>query len=392
MRVLALIGHYLPATRSGGQLQTMRSLVEQAPAHLKFWIVTRDRDHASTEAYPGVPNDRWCPVGPARVWYLTPGNESVTTMARLAGEASPDVVLANGIFSPLTRRYLLARRLGLAPRDPLVIAPRGELSPGALLIREGRKRLFLAMARRTGLLVGATWQASTDQERSEILAALPGLDPDAVGVALDPGIAPPPGPPRQSTKIPGILRLAYVSRITPKKNLEAALRALAGVRGDVSFDVHGTVDDEGYWLSCKSAMARLPKGVTVRHLGALHPDRVLETFAAHDFSVLPTLGENFGHVILESLLAGCPVLLSDRTPWPDLGIAGAGFTLPLGDLARWTRAFQACVDMGQEEHGRMMSRAPEVARAFAAAGDAMGTTVALLEGAVRRASLPGPAS
>lgn len=387
MRVLALIGHYLPATRSGGQLQTMRSLVEQAPSHLEFWIVTRDRDHTSIEAYPGIPTDRWCPVGPARVWYLTPSTESVTTMARLAREASPDVVLANGVFSPLTRRYLLARRLGLAPRDPLVIAPRGELSPGALRIREGRKRLFLATARRTGLLVGATWQASTDQERSEILAALAGLEPDAVGVALDPGIAPPPGPPRPSAKRPGSLRLVYVSRITPKKNLEAALRALAGVRGDVSFDVHGTVDDENYWLACKSAMARLPEGVTVRHHGALDPDRVLETFAAHDFSVLPTLGENFGHVILESLLAGCPVLLSDRTPWPDLGFAGAGFTLPPGDLAGWTRAFQACVDMGQEEHGRMMSRAPEVARAFTAAGDAMGKTVALLAGAVRRGSL-----
>jgi len=32
----------------------------------------------------------------------------------------------------------------------------------------------------------------------------------------------------------------------------------------------------------------------------------------------PTLGENFGHVVWESLVFGCPVLTTETTPWNNL--------------------------------------------------------------------------
>ena len=362
----------------------MRSLVEQLPPGFAFAILTRDRDHTATEPYPGVPTDRWVPVERASVRYLSPADENPRAVARLAREAAADVVLLNGVFSRLTIKYLLARRLGLAPRLPLVVAPRGELSPGALGIRGGRKRTFLRIAGLVGLHAGATWQASTEQERDWILGALPGLPATSVVVAPDPGALPPPGERRPSTKEPGQVRLVHVSRIAPMKNLAFALRALAGVHGEVSLDVYGTADDEPYWLECQAEMARLPSNVSARYRGALAPDEVLATFAAHDFSVLPTLGENFGHVILESLLAGCPVVLSDRTSWPDLAEAGAGFTLPLEDPGTWTRALQACVDMSTEDHERMSARSPILARAVVAAGDAVARNVALFEEAARR--------
>ena len=54
---------------------------------------------------------------------------------------------------------------------------------------------------------------------------------------------------------------------------------------------------------------------------------------AHDLFVFPTLGENFGHVIYESLMCGTPVLVSDNTPWlPDK--KGALTVLPL-DISCW---------------------------------------------------------
>jgi glycosyltransferase involved in cell wall biosynthesis len=45
---------------------------------------------------------------------------------------------------------------------------------------------------------------------------------------------------------------------------------------------------------------------------------VREVFSRYDAFVLPTLGENVGHVIAESLSASCPVICSDETPWTDL--------------------------------------------------------------------------
>ena len=59
------------------------------------------------------------------------------------------------------------------------------------------------------------------------------------------------------------------------------------------------------------------------------PDQVRATIARHDLFLLPTRGENFGHVIFESLAAGVPVLVSDRTPWRDLDARGSGWVRSL---------------------------------------------------------------
>jgi glycosyltransferase involved in cell wall biosynthesis len=40
-----------------------------------------------------------------------------------------------------------------------------------------------------------------------------------------------------------------------------------------------------------------------------------EILHKYDLFILPTLNENFGHSIVESLSVGTPVLISDNTPW-----------------------------------------------------------------------------
>jgi glycosyltransferase involved in cell wall biosynthesis len=62
-------------------------------------------------------------------------------------------------------------------------------------------------------------------------------------------------------------------------------------------------------------------------------------FAQHDLFVLPTRGENFGHVIIESLNVGTPVLLSDRTPWQN-DTDGALEVLSLDDPTAWALAIE----------------------------------------------------
>ena len=44
-------------------------------------------------------------------------------------------------------------------------------------------------------------------------------------------------------------------------------------------------------------------------------------FGNNDFLILPTKGENFGHVIAESLSASLPVIISQNTPWRNLQLA-----------------------------------------------------------------------
>ena len=65
---------------------------------------------------------------------------------------------------------------------------------------------------------------------------------------------------------------------------------------------------------------------------------------AHLFA-LPTEGENFGHAIFEALTVGCPVLISDQTPWAGLRSKKAGIELPLADQTGFTDLIQEFVDM-----------------------------------------------
>ncbi len=79
--------------------------------------------------------------------------------------------------------------------------------------------------------------------------------------------------------------------------------------------------------------------------------------AGYHLLVLPTRGENFGHVILEALLAGCPVLVSDQTPWRGLASRRAGWDLPLAAPDRFRAAVDEVVAMDGPTFADWSSRA-----------------------------------
>ena len=79
----------------------------------------------------------------------------------------------------------------------------------------------------------------------------------------------------------------------------------------------------------------------------------------HDIFFFPTLGENFGHVILEALCAGCPILISDQTPWRDLEEKDVGWDMPLSKPEMFQEVLQRCVDMNNDEYVKWSERAQE---------------------------------
>jgi glycosyltransferase involved in cell wall biosynthesis len=109
-------------------------------------------------------------------------------------------------------------------------------------------------------------------------------------------------------------------------------------------------------------MTTLPPNVRARYAGALEYEEIAPTFARYDLFVFPTLGENFGHVLIESLAAGCPVAVSDRTPFRDLQERGAGWVVPLEEPERYRRALETCAAMSPDEHARMSDAARTYAR------------------------------
>jgi glycosyltransferase involved in cell wall biosynthesis len=119
------------------------------------------------------------------------------------------------------------------------------------------------------------------------------------------------------------------------------------------------VEDERYWQKCLAILRDLPANVSIECNGNLDHSEVLAVLPAHHLFLLPTLGENYGHSIVEALSAGVPVLISDQTPWTTVNECGAGWALPLNSESKFSDVLQAVVDMGPEEYGQFRFRALE---------------------------------
>lgn len=361
--ILTLTGCYLPGYKAGGPLRSIVSLVASLGDGFEFRVLCADRDLGDAAPYAEVPLDRWTPVGEAMVHYTSPWARTLFGLARIIRATPHDVLYLNSFFSPdFTILPLVARRLGLIPKRPLVIAPRGEFSPGALALKSVKKRLYLSLAKSTGLLSGATWQASAEAEAADIRAAL-GPQVENAHVAVDlPEPLPDTPPPHRSRKAGAPLRIVFLSRISPKKNLDYALRALAKVASPVAFSIYGPPEDVVYLAECKRLARNLPAHVSVCWHGPVEPVEVPRIMADHDLFFLPTRGENFGHVIAEALGAGTPVLIADTTPWRNLSELGVGDDLPLLPAQAFVEAIDRAAAQLPEEASAKRTRAFAFAR------------------------------
>ena len=144
-RILIFTSYYLPALQSGGPLSSLLHMQESLEDEYEFRIITRDRDLGSSKAYPDTATGTWCSVDRAQVCYLSPPHWLPGRIRRAVQSARPDLVYLQSAVDPaMSIMPLLLRRLGLIPKHiPVLVAPRGEFSVGALSIKPVKKTIYL---------------------------------------------------------------------------------------------------------------------------------------------------------------------------------------------------------------------------------------------------------
>ena len=117
------------------------------------------------------------------------------------------------------------------------------------------------------------------------------------------------------------------------KNLDFAIEIFTEIPQDIKikFDIYGVIADNIYWKKCLKKINSLPKNINCDYLGEVKPSEVLSIFRKYDLLLLPSLGENFGHVIPEALSQGTSVLTSDKVPWEIMKTFLCGWCFPLDD-------------------------------------------------------------
>lgn len=325
-RLLICADWFDPGFRAGGPIRSCVNLVEILGDVSDVALITSDRDLGESRPYANLPSDRWRNWrGKARVRYCCSAFQRMVHFVVMLRRWKPQAVYLNSMFSVAGTLWPLVWVFLTRPRARVVLAPRGMLKPSALAQKSWKKRPILIILRTVGLVRNITFHVTSAEEAEEVRATFG-------GVALHHINNVPCVPVSQltpRTKSPERLRLCFLGRVHPIKNLLWLLQSMKAIDCRCHLVVAGPIEDQRYYEQCRSAVEKLPSSVTVEFVGAKTEAEVRELLLASDAMILPTLGENFGHAIFESLAVGTPVIISDQTIWRGLVEQKAGWDLPL---------------------------------------------------------------
>ena len=315
-KILCFIEYYLPGHKSGGPVRTISNFVEYFGHEYEIYIICSDRDYLDTEPYKNKRFKKWYKIGKAKVLYIPKKNLNIYSVTKILSENSYDLLYINGLFSyKFNILPLFIRRFKSVKNNiPCIVATRGMLSLNAIKLKSIKKKIFLKTANLFGLYENLFFQASNIFEKKEIYENFR-VPKEKIFIAPNLTKVIPISPIKIKTKKNGPLSLIFLSRISPMKNLDFLLRSLLKINVPIKLTIHGNKEDFNYYNECIELKRKIPKQIKIYIKNHIKNESVQKVLINYDLFVLPSRGENFGHVIIESLSAGLPVLVSDKVFW-----------------------------------------------------------------------------
>lgn len=352
-KVLILNGQYFPGYKGGGPIQSCINLVENLADDFEFYVICADRDYKEKEPYKNVKINAWNKVGSAQVYYMSSEEQNLKGFEKMLNSISYDVLYLNGFFSPIfTIKPLVLKRLKRLKNDNIILTPRGDFT-GGCENKKIKKYSYIFISKIIGLYKNLRWQATSKIEKNDILKKFP-----KAKIYTIPNLSSKFFPKKISIKKEsGELRLIFLSRIFPKKNLKFALEILEKIKlGKIIFDIYGPMEDSLYWKECEDIINRMPEHVKVTYCGEIEHSKIPVIFSKYHAFFFPTLGENYGHVIVEAMMNNCLCLLSKYvTPWDkyihDLDLGGE-----LDNPDTFIESIQTLLDYNQEDFLKVINK------------------------------------
>lgn len=351
-RAIFAVDFYPPGFQAGGPPHSVSLLANALRDVIDITVVTRNRDRLDRRTYVGLRTEVATRHRGVKVIYLR--RPSLRRLHRIVSEIQPDILYCGSLFSRFTICFLVLCRFCFREVS-VVVTPRGELGRGALRIKRLKKHIYLMVTRAMGMYDQTLFHVTSDFERRDtekwfegrirVIENLTDRERFARVVPAD--------------KERGILKIVYISKIDRKKNLRYALQVLKMVEysGKIAMGIYGPINDRRYWRECRKEINAMPETVSVTYHGEVRPSDVPSVLGQHHVLFLPTTNENFGHVIIEALSAGLPVLISDQTPWSNLQEIGVGWSLPLGKPDGFAGVIEDMLSMGAERFRVISDRA-----------------------------------
>jgi glycosyltransferase involved in cell wall biosynthesis len=352
INILCLTAFYLPGNKSGGPVRSISSIIEHLKDYISFDVLTSDRDINDFKSYDEIAPNKWNKISGTNIFYSSNSLESYFHFFKILRFHSYDILYINSFFNIRYAIFpIIIIKLTGCKIIKVVLAPRGEFSEGALKLKKIKKYFFVFLSKLFMLHKDIFWHVSSEYEAYDVKNIL-GDSIDHKKILIAPDLT--------NFKIDNLnskskiqmnpFKICFISRISPKKNLAFAISILSKLKGEIVFDIYGPIEDHKYWDECRSLIKNIPQNLKINYKGIISHDKIASTFSKYNLFFFPTLGENFGHVIIESICAGTPVLLTKNTPWRNLESKGVGWDFELDDIFGFVNSIQTLMSMSLIEY------------------------------------------
>ncbi|WP_178983484.1 glycosyltransferase [Winogradskyella helgolandensis] len=326
----------------------------------EFYIITRNTDYGSTEAYKGITPNKWVSFNEStKIYYISEPRLNKSHLKTIISHLEFDIAFINGIYSwyfSILPIFILKKE-----HKPIIVSARGMLNSQAFSVKRKKKKIFLAIARLLGIYKGVKFHATNLDEAKCIKAE--------IGLKASVQVA--PNLPRKLSNQQtdkknksNPTRFVNIARIAVEKGTLTLLSALKDIKEPMELDLYGPIYDSVYWDNCKTVISELPNYIKVTYKGVLESEEVPLTLTEYDFFALLSEGENFGHAILEAFSAGLPVLISNKTPWKNLENQHLGWDINLKNRTEILNALNVAISMKSKDYIKWSESAYQHAKTF----------------------------
>lgn len=334
MKTLIVTGYFLPGTNGGGPVNSINNIVKNVEG--EFDIITKSTDVRSRIKYQDITFNSWLKKENYRIKYLD--TKKFIYIYKTIKDKDYKVIYINSLFAEFSILFYIAT---LFSRTQIVIAPRGELNKNALNMKSIKKKIFISIFKLMNKKKKYKFHATSVKEQEDIKKI---LNVNSVLISnlpskIETNVI------RKEKKI-GTLNIIMVARINKMKNIHFAITSLSDLNAkSVVLDIYGPLEDKEYLNYCKKL--KVNKNIQINFKGSRSKEELAILYSNYDLFYLPTLGENYGHAIIEAIQNQLPVLISNNTPWVNLENKKVGFDYPLDDVGKYKETLQKLVDSGE---------------------------------------------
>ncbi|RTE51716.1 glycosyltransferase [Arenibacter aquaticus] len=358
-KILITIDWFLPGTRSGGPVRSYANMIEHLGKYHDFLIITRDTDYCSDEVYDSIQSDAWNRINNyLSIYYFSKANLTKSNLTSLIKSTNFDVLYVNGIYSYF---FSILPVLLVSKKHKIIVSARGMLNTQAFSVKKFKKTTFISIANFINFYKNVEFHATNEDESAQIgfhiknfkrMHVAPNLPRKTKDVTV---------PKHKQT---GPTRFVNIARVSVEKGTLKMIDSLKNITSEIILDIFGPIYDSEYWKRCQKQIDCLPENVKVQYKGSLPSEDVPNALRNYDFFILLSEGENFGHAILEAFSAGCPVIISDQTPWKKLQERKIGWDLDLKNIKKVSETITGAASLPKEQYFIMSKAAIDFADNF----------------------------